>query len=57
MSAMTSPHEFLIASAEVSPELARQIEAALQTAETKAVESASPTPGVENFLTACREAA
>ncbi|MFF0339675.1 HAD family hydrolase [Kribbella sp. NPDC004875] len=56
MSAITSPHEFLSASAEVSPELARHIEAALQTAEIKAVESATPTPGVDDFLTACREA-
>lgn len=56
MSAITSPHEFLSASAEVSPELARHIEAALQAAEIKAVESATPTPGVDDFLTACREA-
>ncbi|MEU4606637.1 HAD family phosphatase [Kribbella sp. NPDC023972] len=56
MSAITSPHEFLSAAAEVSPELARQIKAALQTAETKAVESATPTPGVDDFLTACQEA-
>jgi HAD superfamily hydrolase (TIGR01509 family) len=56
MAGMTGPHEFLIASAEVSPELARQVEAALQTAEIKAVESATPTPGVEHFLAACRDA-
>ncbi|MEV5960695.1 HAD family phosphatase [Kribbella sp. NPDC051952] len=54
MSAITSPHEFLTAS-EVSAELARQVEAALQTAEIKAVESATPTPGVDAFLTACRD--
>ncbi len=56
MSAITSPHEFLSASAEVSAELARQVEAALQTAEIKAVESATPTPGVDAFLSACRDA-
>ena len=55
LDAVSSPHEFLTAAAEVSPELARQVEAALQTAEIKAVESATPTPGVEDFLTACRE--
>jgi phosphoglycolate phosphatase len=53
---MTSPHEFLTIAAEVSPKLARQVEAALQTAEIKAVESATPTPGVDEFLAACREA-
>jgi HAD superfamily hydrolase (TIGR01509 family) len=53
---ITSPHEFLSASAEVSAELARQIEEALQAAEIKAVESAAPTPGVDEFLAACREA-
>jgi HAD superfamily hydrolase (TIGR01509 family) len=52
---ISSPHEFLSASAEVSPELARQVEQALQVAEIKAVESATPTPGVEELLTACRE--
>ncbi|MEU7679722.1 haloacid dehalogenase, partial [Micromonospora taraxaci] len=56
MSAITSPHEFLSASAEVSPELARHIEEALQTAEIKAVESATATPGVDAFLTVGREA-
>ncbi|MEV0794499.1 HAD hydrolase-like protein [Kribbella sp. NPDC050459] len=30
------------------------VETALQTAETKAVESATPTPGVAEFLQACR---
>lgn len=53
---ISSPHEFLLASADVSPQLARQVEAALQTAEIKAVESATPTPGVDEFLAACREA-
>ncbi|TCC11267.1 HAD family hydrolase [Kribbella soli] len=56
MSAIASPHEFLSAAAEVSPELGRHVEEALQTAEIKAVESATPTPGVEAFLTACRDA-
>lgn len=56
MDAMTSPHEFLTASADVSPELARQVEAALQTAEIKAVESATSTPGAGEFLAACRDA-
>jgi phosphoglycolate phosphatase len=40
----------------VSTDLARQIEEALQIAEIKAVESAAPTPGVDEFLAACREA-
>jgi phosphoglycolate phosphatase len=56
LDAVTSPHEFLSIAADVSPELARHVEAALQTAEIKAVESATPTPGVEEFLSACREA-
>jgi HAD superfamily hydrolase (TIGR01509 family) len=56
LAGVTSPHEFLSAAAEVSPELARQIEDALQTAEIKAVESATATPGVDEFLAACREA-
>ncbi|MFF0343483.1 HAD family hydrolase [Kribbella sp. NPDC004875] len=53
---VTSPHEFLTIAAEESPELAGQVEAALQVAEIKAVESATPTPGVDEFLAACREA-
>jgi HAD superfamily hydrolase (TIGR01509 family) len=56
LDAVSSPHEFLSASAEISPELARQVEEALHVAEIKAVESATPTPGVDEFLTACREA-
>jgi hypothetical protein len=42
---ITSPHEFLFAAADVSDELARQIEEALQIAEIKAVE-AQPPPRV-----------
>jgi HAD superfamily hydrolase (TIGR01509 family) len=42
--------------ADVTPELAQQVETALQIAEIKAVESATPTPGVDDFLAACREA-
>lgn len=53
---VSSPHEFLAASAEISAELARHVEDALQTAEIKAVESATPTPGVEEFLAACKDA-
>jgi phosphoglycolate phosphatase-like HAD superfamily hydrolase len=53
---ITSPHEFLSASAEVSPELARQVEEALQVAEITAVESAAPTADVDDFLAACRQA-
>lgn len=56
LESVTSPHDFLTATAEVSPELARHVEEALQTAEIKAVESAAPTPGVEEFLAACQEA-
>ncbi|TCO48408.1 hypothetical protein EV646_104226 [Kribbella antiqua] len=40
LDAVTSPHEFLSVAADVSPELAQQVETALQTAEIKAVESA-----------------
>ena len=53
---MSSPHDFLTITAEVAPELARDVEQALQTAEIKAVESATPTPGVEEFLAACKDA-
>jgi HAD superfamily hydrolase (TIGR01509 family) len=53
---VSSPHELLAASAEISPELARHVEDALQTAEIKAVESATPTPGVDEFLAACKDA-
>ncbi|MEU4196674.1 hypothetical protein AB0E69_32545 [Kribbella sp. NPDC026611] len=42
MSAITSPHEFLSACAKISAELARQVEAALQTAEIKAVRERYP---------------
>lgn len=40
----------------VSAELARQVESTLQAAETKVIESATPTPGVDAFLSAGREA-
>lgn len=53
---VSSPHDFLTASAEISPELAIHVEDALQTTEIKAVESATPTPGVEEFLAACKNA-
>jgi phosphoglycolate phosphatase len=50
-----SPTLSLSASADVSAELARQIEA-FESAEIKAGESAAATPGVDEFLAACREA-
>ncbi|MGZ0150380.1 HAD family hydrolase [Kribbella sp. WER1] len=53
---LSSPHEFLSASAKVSPDLARRIEVALQAAEVRAVETATPTPGADEFLTACHDA-
>ncbi|MEV0286472.1 HAD family phosphatase [Kribbella sp. NPDC050820] len=52
---LSSPHEFLAASAKVSPDLARRIESALQLAEIKAVETATPTPGADEFLGAFHE--
>lgn len=51
----SGPHELLAAAGLVSSKLAQQIEDALQVAEIKAVESAVPTPGAAEFLTACRE--
>jgi hypothetical protein len=50
------PTRLLSAAADVLPELGRQVEVALQTAEIKAVESATPTAGPETFLIGCREA-
>ena len=49
----SGPHEVLAASAPFGPRLWRQVEEALQAAEIKAVESASATPGVDAFLSAC----
>jgi phosphoglycolate phosphatase len=56
LESVTSPHEFLTITAEVAPELARDVENELQTAEIKAVESATPTPGAKAFLAACKDA-
>jgi phosphoglycolate phosphatase len=56
LESVASPHDFLTITAEVAPELARDVEDALQTAEVKAVESATPTPGAEDFLAACKDA-
>jgi phosphoglycolate phosphatase len=55
LESVSSPHDFLTITAEVAPELAQDVEHALQTAEIKAVESATPTPGVDEFLAACKE--
>nr|WP_238355447.1 HAD-IA family hydrolase [Kribbella sandramycini] len=48
----TSPHELLLAAA-VDPELAQQLEVALQKAELTAVETAKPTPGATDSIAAC----
>ncbi|WP_329474982.1 HAD family phosphatase [Kribbella sp. NBC_01484] len=50
------PHEVLAASASLGNEIWRRVEEALQAAEIKAAESATPTPGVEPFLDACKAA-
>jgi phosphoglycolate phosphatase len=39
----------------VSPDLPKVIEEALQLAEIRAAESATPTPGAAEFLAACRD--
>jgi phosphoglycolate phosphatase len=52
----TGPHEVLAASASLGDDVWRRVEEALQVAEIKAVESATPTPGVDDFLQACRSA-
>jgi phosphoglycolate phosphatase len=50
----TSPHELLLAAAG-DPPLAAQLERALQAAEMRAIDTALPTPGAVESLTACRE--
>jgi phosphoglycolate phosphatase len=50
----TGPHELLAAAGAVSVHLAQAIEDALQVAEIKAAESATPTPGAAEFLAACQ---
>jgi phosphoglycolate phosphatase len=52
--AASGPHEVLAASASLGRSVWRRVEEALQAAEVKAVESAAPTPGIEEFLDACR---
>lgn len=52
---LSSPHDVLTACADVSRDLTVSMEAALQAAEVKAVQSATPTPGIEQFLAACQE--
>ncbi|MEV0803452.1 HAD family phosphatase [Kribbella sp. NPDC050281] len=50
------PHEVLGASASLGNDVWQRVEEALQVAEVKAVESATPTPGVAEFLEICRSA-
>jgi phosphoglycolate phosphatase len=47
-----SPHELLLAAAD-DPELAQQLEVALQKAELTAIETARPTPGAAESIAAC----
>ncbi|GAA1579433.1 hypothetical protein GCM10009742_24710 [Kribbella karoonensis] len=47
------PHELLAAAVQFGIDLWRRVEEALQVAEIKAVESATATPGVDAFLSAC----
>jgi phosphoglycolate phosphatase len=49
----SGPHEVLAASAALGEKVWRLVEEALQAAEIEAVESATPTPGVSEFLDAC----
>jgi phosphoglycolate phosphatase len=48
----SSPHELLLTAAR-HPELAQQLEVALQKAELTAVETAKPTPGATDSIAAC----
>ncbi|GAB2565059.1 HAD family hydrolase [Kribbella endophytica] len=48
----SSPHELLLAAAD-DFELAQRLEAALQTAELTAIETARPTPGAAESIAAC----
>ena len=50
----TSPHDLLLTAAS-DPELAAQLERALQRFELEAIETASPTPGAAESLTSCSE--
>jgi len=52
----SGPHEVLAASADFGGDLWRRVEEALQVAEIKAVESATATPGISEFLDACEAA-
>ncbi|MER7246193.1 HAD-IA family hydrolase [Kribbella sp. NPDC000426] len=49
----SGPHDLLLAAAD-DPGLATRLERALQAAELKAVESALPTPGAAESLSACQ---
>jgi phosphoglycolate phosphatase-like HAD superfamily hydrolase len=51
----SGPHELLTSAGAVSPDLPKVIEEALQLAEIRAAESATPTPGAAEFLAACRD--
>ncbi len=48
------PHDVLRQAAEVSGDLARQVEARLRAAEIRAAATAEPTPGAAAFLAACQ---
>ncbi|TDW18583.1 HAD family hydrolase [Kribbella kalugense] len=49
----TSPHDLLLAAAD-EPQLAAELERALQDAELRAVDTALPTPGAADSLAACQ---
>ncbi|MFB6720030.1 HAD family hydrolase [Kribbella sp. NPDC056345] len=52
---LPSPHDVLRECAGVSRDLALSMEETLRNAEVKAVQTATPTPGIEQFLAACQE--
>ncbi|TDC25315.1 HAD family hydrolase [Kribbella albertanoniae] len=52
---LSSPHDVLLECAGVSRDLAASMDEALRNAEVKAVQSATPTPGIDQFLAACQE--
>ncbi len=52
----TGPHELLALAAHLAPRLTDALEFHLQTAETHAVATATPTKGAHDFMYACRQA-
>ena len=49
------PHDLLHFAATISASLAQQVDRTLRTAETEAADSAQPTSGATELLTACRD--